>query len=176
MPNYKAERDAFYHARSHCRNPKNAEFSLYGGRGIEFHFDSFEDFFDAVGPRPTPRHSIDRIDNFGHYERGNLRWATQSEQCRNRRQKPNRTGYQCVYQTKGGKYYTALWVGKKRIGFPAQDTSFEAAITHDVASLMLLGPDSQMALPEGMCPVLIGGEVTWPEDALENIWQQSIAA
>jgi len=176
MQQFTPEYNAFYHARSRCRYPQDANFALYGGRGIEFRFDCFDEFMDAVGPRPTPKHSLDRIDNNGHYERGNVRWATQSEQCRNRRQKNNKTGYQCVYQTKGGKYYAALWVGKKRIGFPAQATAFEAAITHDVASLMLLGPDSQMALPEGMRPILIDGAVAWPEDVIKNIWQQSLAA
>jgi hypothetical protein len=57
----------------------------YGGRGIEVRFKSFQDFFADVGPRPSPELSIDRINNDGHYEPGNLRWATRAEQMRNRR-------------------------------------------------------------------------------------------
>lgn len=60
----------------------------YIGRGIGMHEEwanSFEAFLAYVGPRPSPRHSIDRIDNDKGYEPGNIRWATQSQQNRNRR-------------------------------------------------------------------------------------------
>jgi hypothetical protein len=59
----------------------------YGGRGIEFRFISIEQFFAELGPRASPAHSLDRKDNDGHYEPGNVRWATKTEQQLNRRQK-----------------------------------------------------------------------------------------
>lgn len=46
---------------------------------------SFEAFYDRVGPRPSPLHSLDRKNNNGHYEPGNVRWATATEQQRNKR-------------------------------------------------------------------------------------------
>ncbi len=45
----------------------------------------FELFLQEVGPRPSPKHSIDRIDNNGNYEPGNMRWATPEQQQRNTR-------------------------------------------------------------------------------------------
>lgn len=76
--------DTYMGAKSRCQNPKTSSWPDYGGRGIEFKFSSFDQFFDHLGPKP-PRKSIDRIDNDGHYELGNVRWATQSEQARNTR-------------------------------------------------------------------------------------------
>lgn len=77
---------SFNGAKTRCHNPNNPKYHLYGGRGIEFRFNSFEEFFTEVGLKPTPEHSIDRIDTNGHYEKGNVRWATRVEQSRNRRQ------------------------------------------------------------------------------------------
>lgn len=76
---------AYYHALRRCRSPKSAAYVNYGARGIEFRFQSFEQFFATVGPRPSPKHSLDRIDNEGHYEPGNVRWATSHEQMLNKR-------------------------------------------------------------------------------------------
>lgn len=81
MPEYKS----FVSARHRCNNPSNAAYQNYGGRGINMLFDSFEAFFADIGPRPSPDHSIDRIDNDRGYEAGNLRWATRSEQSLNQR-------------------------------------------------------------------------------------------
>lgn len=81
---------AFHGAKDRCRNKHNARYSDWGGRGIEFRFESFEQFFDEVGTKPTPKHTLDRIDNNGHYEPGNVRWSTYLEQNRNQRPKCSR--------------------------------------------------------------------------------------
>jgi hypothetical protein len=79
------EYEAYTAAIERCRNPKDKRYYLYGERGIQFRFASFEQFYAEIGPRPSNKHSLDRIDNNGHYEPGNVRWATRSVQIRNQR-------------------------------------------------------------------------------------------
>lgn len=73
--------------KQRCLNPKNKGFKRYGGAGITIADewrDNFQAFYDHIGPAPSDSHSVDRIDNSRGYEPGNVRWATASEQARNR--------------------------------------------------------------------------------------------
>jgi hypothetical protein len=74
--------------KNRCLNKKNPAYCNYGGRGITMFtdwIDSFESFFSYVGNRPSSKHSIDRIENNGNYEPGNVKWSTKKEQANNRR-------------------------------------------------------------------------------------------
>lgn len=71
-----------------CTNPNVAHFKDYGGRGItvcDRWRTSFENFYADMGPRPSPGHSVDRRNNDRGYSPDNCRWATQEEQCGNKR-------------------------------------------------------------------------------------------
>src|SRR5262245_10496757 len=82
------EYQAWNSAKQRCTNPNDGSYSRYGGRGIRMcdeWVNSFEAFYNYIGPRPSSNHSLDRYpNNDGNYEPGNCRWATKSEQAKNR--------------------------------------------------------------------------------------------
>ena len=87
-----------------CYNTKNKRYKSYGGRGIKVHvsWHKFENFIADVGERPPgkgkggrARYSIEREDNDGDYEPGNVVWATASTQVNNSRKVLNRRAAAC---------------------------------------------------------------------------------
>lgn len=97
---------AYALAIQRCNNPNNQDYSNYGGRGIECRLTSVMDVLDTIGRRPSPRHSIDRIDVNGHYEIGNIRWSTQQEQQNNKRNNKMLTVNECTQSV-------AMWAREK---------------------------------------------------------------
>lgn len=76
----------YQHMLRRCHTPTDASYDRYGGRGIvvcDRWRGDFLTFYADMGPRPSPKHSIDRIDNDGDYSPENCRWVTQHFQVRN---------------------------------------------------------------------------------------------
>lgn len=74
--------------KQRCNNPNSANYKNYGGRGIRFYerwSDSYISFYEDVLPIYKKGLQIDRIDNNGHYEPGNIRWVDSKTNMRNRR-------------------------------------------------------------------------------------------
>lgn len=83
MPEYKIYRGII----QRCENPARLGFENYGARGISICAEwreSFDAFLEHIGPRPSAKHSVERIDNDKGYEPGNVRWALPLEQANNK--------------------------------------------------------------------------------------------
>ena len=79
-----------------CYSKNHNSYDYYGGRGItvcDRWLESFENFYEDMGEKPSKKHSLDRINNDGNYEPDNCRWATQSTQVINSRRKKGKSGY-----------------------------------------------------------------------------------
>ena len=84
------EQNSWHAMKGRCLNPNNLSYKDFGGRGIRVcdeWRDSFDTFLKDVGPKPSPRHSLGRIDKDGDYTPSNARWETPLEQEDGRRNK-----------------------------------------------------------------------------------------
>lgn len=109
-----SEYDTYKAAKDRCTNPKHRQWADYGGRGIKFLFTSFSQFFAEIGERPKGT-MLDRDNNEGHYEPGNVRWVVPVVSIRNQRvRKDNKSGTKGVFFYKG-KWDVSIKVGDKKL-------------------------------------------------------------
>lgn len=126
MEKHRTERKAWNNMKARTTNPDHHAWDSYGGRGIKVcprWLNSFEKFFKDLGPRPSKRYSLDRIDNDLGYSCGrckwcikrqlsvNCRWATRKQQQRNTRANLNLT-------YKGKTQTLADWAEEYKVPYP----------------------------------------------------------
>lgn len=111
---------------SRCKNPNHSAYRDYGGRGIQvcdrwlyfenFKDDLYESYLEHVGKYGEKETTLDRIDVNGNYEPGNVRWATLSEQARNKRRIiVDDSSYEGVnFSNKSGKWEVTIGINGKR--------------------------------------------------------------
>lgn len=111
-----AEYIAWFNMKQRCLNKKHPRFKDWGARGISVcdRWQTFKNFLEDMGEKPSKNHSIDRIDNDGHYEPKNCRWATKSEQSANRKYKKWSDLPSGISRHRGG---FQVYFNKKYIGF-----------------------------------------------------------
>lgn len=91
MSKNEPNRQAWRNMIQRCYYERDKKYAFYGGKGVQVcdrWRESFENFLADMGPRPSPKHSLDRYPNGdGDYEPGNCRWATREEQRWNKKQR-----------------------------------------------------------------------------------------
>jgi|SRR5699024_2311953 len=141
-----SEYNSWHQMKQRCLNPNDKRYHDYGGRGIKVceRWMDFNNFLEDMGKKPSPNHSIDRIDNNGDYEPSNCKWSDDYEQQRNiRAHKNNKLGIKGVCWDKSKKkykaqlYYKGKFVLRKRF-----DTLEEAKEARKQAELKYWGKSS----------------------------------
>jgi hypothetical protein len=141
-----SEYNSWHQMKQRCLNPNDKRYADYGGRGIKIceRWLDFNNFLEDMGKKPTPKHSIDRIDVDGDYEPSNCKWSDDYEQQRNIRvHRNNKLGVKGVhYDEQRKKYVAQLYANGKRRLMKRTDTLEEAIQARKEAELKYWGKSS----------------------------------
>ena len=133
------EYEAWRNMRRRCYDSTSQNYRYYGGRGItvcERWMESYLFFLADVGRKPSPTHSIDRINNDGNYEPTNCRWATKRQQGLNRRRRLLRNSGAYFRKGAHSKPWRAI-LNKKHLGcFATKEQAISAHATARAAAML----------------------------------------
>ena len=120
------------HMKQRCYDKNYTNYADWGGRGIRVcdqWKNSFLTFYKDMGKKPTPEHTLDRIDNDGNYAPDNCRWATRSQQLLNQRlHRKNKSGYAGVFWDSTSEKWRAVITYKYKTKYLGSFTDKRDAI------------------------------------------------
>jgi hypothetical protein len=154
--NYSTEYTAWQNMKARCYNPNHPYFPYYGKRGITVckrWRGSFKAFLADMGPKPSRKRSIDRIDNDGIYKPSNCHWGTGSEQIRNRRLrrigKYGFRGVHCRHCHSKRYWWATIMINGKNRYLGCFDSVEKAARAYDAALIEHFGKSAAVNFPTG---------------------------
>lgn len=121
---FSSEYNTYHHMIKRCYSKNHNSYDYYGGRGItvcDRWLESFENFYEDMGEKPSPKHSIDRINNDGNYEPDNCKWSTQSEQTVNSRHALSKSGHKYIHNIGTGYRVELSRMGNRRQSLVIKD-------------------------------------------------------
>jgi len=145
-----SEYQAYQDAQQRCTNPKVSHWAYYGGRGIEFRFTSFAEFFQEIGSKPSLEYVLDRENSVGHYEKGNVRWVTPSVSSINTRllRSHNTSGYRGVGRARKNQWRAYITHKGKFINIGHFSSVLAAAHAYDATAKGYHGTAAILNFPE----------------------------
>lgn len=120
--------------KARCKYASNPNYKYYGGKGIKVcdaWATDFWQFVADVGDKPTPTHTLDRIDTTKDYSADNCKWSSKREQCLNRKSWGNNTGEKYIHRTPKGMYQVGVYHDGKRIAVGLHSTLEDAVVARD---------------------------------------------